>query len=690
MRVLIRILVVLGALFVALLLAVVLLLVIGFRVPLDSLREPMEHAASQALGRAVVIEGGIELVPAFAPTFQIEGVRVADSPPSPEGDFLRVDLARLQMRALPLLLARIHIAELAAEGIVLDLRRDRRGAVNWAFEGAEASAADSSPQESHQESPQEEDAGGFDLVAFLEEFTHVVQIVGLDELRLRGIAVHYRDQLLDREFDIALEECSGVLLAHEPLRLVATGSLQGEKYRMNLEGDAPTDLADEDEPWRMELRVELARTVLELAGHVEGNPLEASFWSLDQALDGAIVARLSLKGDRVSDLAPVFGAALPPLGPYRVSGTVDSRGIRISIPDLVIGVGGSELRGELWGDYVDGVQPRVEVKLAVDALQLNDFDFGEWSPFEASPEASPEVSPEAEESVAEPIEIPSLLSAQVMGRLDARLRVDVNSVQSGPERLGGAHLEAQLEQGRLELSSLQIEVPGGAFDLSAAYEPTQSGIESEIRARIDQLDYGVLARRVDPETDMSGEISLDVGLRSSSPSVEAVMANASGYFDFALWPENFESGIFDLWAVNLMSAVLPAVEGGKKSEIHCIVGLFDLQDGLMEQKGFAIDTTRMRVSGEAVVDFREETVKMELVPEPKKPEFFSAATPIQVEGSFSDFDVGVRPEDLVGTVLRFVTSVVVVPLQRLIQSGKLGTEEACAQALEAADRPKSF
>jgi len=83
-------------------------------------------------------------------------------------------------------------------------------------------------------------------------------------------------------------------------------------------------------------------------------------------------------------------------------------------------------------------------------------------------------------------------------------------------------------------------------------------------------------------------------------------------------------------------------------------------------------------------------VELELVPKPKKPQFFSAATPIHVKGSFSDFSVGVRPEDLMGTVIRFVTSVVVVPLQRLIESGKLGSEEACAEALSAAERPRAF
>ena len=47
-----------------------------------------------------------------------------------------------------------------------------------------------------------------------------------------------------------------------------------------------------------------------------------------------------------------------------------------------------------------------------------------------------------------------------------------------------------------------------------------------------------------------------------------------------------------------------------------------------------------------------------------------AGNAVEVNGDFDAFHLGVPPEELVATVLRFVTSVVVVPIQRIFE-GKL-------------------
>ena len=38
------------------------------------------------------------------------------------------------------------------------------------------------------------------------------------------------------------------------------------------------------------------------------------------------------------------------------------------------------------------------------------------------------------------------------------------------------------------------------------------------------------------------------------------MKGGRGHFDFALLPEQFDAGIFDLWAVNLLSALSKQVD----------------------------------------------------------------------------------------------------------------------------------
>jgi hypothetical protein len=87
----------------------------------------------------------------------------------------------------------------------------------------------------------------------------------------------------------------------------------------------------------------------------------------------------------------------------------------------------------------------------------------------------------------------------------------------------------------------------------------------------------------------------------------------------------------------------------------------------MTEDTLLADTSRMTVHGKADIDLRKRWIELDLRPVPKRPEFFSAATPIEVEGSLDAFDVDVDIDDLIGSLVRFATSVVHVPLRRLFQ-----------------------
>ena len=138
------------------------------------------------------------------------------------------------------------------------------------------------------------------------------------------------------------------------------------------------------------------------------------------------------------------------------------------------------------------------------------------------------------------------------------------------------------------------------------------------------------------------------------------MHNASGQIDLALMPREFEAGVIDLWSVNLIASVLPTLDTAPKSVIECLVAQLDVRDGLVTEHLLVVDTTRMRVLGKATIDMKTETIDLLFEPTSKRPEFFSLATPVRVDGTFEDFEAFVRPEDIIGTVIRFVTSVVVV------------------------------
>jgi AsmA family protein len=82
-----------------------------------------------------------------------------------------------------------------------------------------------------------------------------------------------------------------------------------------------------------------------------------------------------------------------------------------------------------------------------------------------------------------------------------------------------------------------------------------------------------------------------------------------------------------------------------------------------------IDTSKIRICAKGQVDFTQKHIRLAAVPRPKKPEFFSLATPLAVNGTFSDFGVGIDSGGLIGTAIRFATSPVMTPLLRLAGKG---------------------
>jgi hypothetical protein len=216
------------------------------------------------------------------------------------------------------------------------------------------------------------------------------------------------------------------------------------------------------------------------------------------------------------------------------------------------------------------------------------------------------------------------------------------------------------------MDPFRLDIPGGAVNMTAHYEPGETDFVTGIDVHVDRFDYGVLARRIDPDIDQSGEISLDIDIDTRARDLDGLLASATGRFDFAVWPKTIEADVFDLWAVNLFTAVNSSVDKSQ-SKVNCVVGIFDVNDALMKSQVIFADTTRMQVKGEGEVNFKTGEIALRAKPRPKKAEFFSAATPVEAKGNIEDFQVALPPGALVETVTRMASSILTTPLARLIE-----------------------
>lgn len=315
-------------------------------------------------------------------------------------------------------------------------------------------------------------------------------------------------------------------------------------------------------------------------------------------------------------------------------------------------------------------------------IQINDFNFDKNKKSTKKKETEKKKeTPEKPLTEAEKKKIRKLLSPEVLGLLDANIKIEAKQVYSGKDKLGSASAKVTLKKSRLAVEPLVINIPGGGVQVDFSFLPTKNSATVDLKAKIDKFDIGVIARRAKPCTDMGGDLYLDAALHSVTPNLKMMMKNAKGHFDFGIVPKNFSAGIIDLWAVNLVSAIMDKETEKDKSEVNCFIMRFGMEDGIMQDKIVYMDTTNMLVAGEANVNFKKETLEMIMAPKAKQPEFFSLATPIKINGTFEDFDLDLSIGSLVGTVISFITSPVHVPIRRiLVDELPRDGKDACREA----------
>ena len=445
----------------------------------------------------------------------------------------------------------------------------------------------------------------------------------------------------------------------ERLRLEIGVALDDIPLELALYSAPVKDLIDASRRVPFELSMSAVSTRLTLSGTMDRD-IEARDVELG----------MKVQGERFDQLDKLLHVSLPPWGPWSAAGRfrMSTRGYEVE--DLQLKVGSSTLNGR--GSLVTSTgRPRLDIALNAPLIQLDDFRLNGWSATEAqaanSAPADRALDQEAlRKSAAEKSDqIQGLLSPATLKKIDASLSVKVERVMSSKDVLGNGDIVVRLHDGRADIGPIKVEMPGGSAVWSLAYEPTERDVMARLKIDVDNFDYGVLGRRMKPDTDIDGRFTLHANVSSRAPRLSQILRHGTGQIDFAVWPKNLRSGVFDMWAVNVLTALLPTINPNNESKVNCAVGRFGLDNGKLSQRALVIDTSQMRVTGNSSVDFVDEKLNIRLQPQAKTAQFLSLATPIEVSGSFSKFQVGVRPGDVVETVVRLATSIIWVPIKKL-------------------------
>jgi len=192
-------------------------------------------------------------------------------------------------------------------------------------------------------------------------------------------------------------------------------------------------------------------------------------------------------------------------------------------------------------------------------------------------------------------------------------------VLSGADLLADGLLHLKLQDGRLHLDPAVLNLPGGRMRLAGSYDVKGTEVECAVGAQIERFDCGIIARRLGRADDVDGLFSLNLDLEGKAPALATIMRKANGKLNLAVWPVDLSLGVFNLWSVNLVLSVLPLIDPGGNAWVNCVVGRFDLRDGILTDDRFLIDTTRVRVSGSGQADLGSEELAFVFPPARRGP-----------------------------------------------------------------------
>ena len=246
------------------------------------------------------------------------------------------------------------------------------------------------------------------------------------------------------------------------------------------------------------------------------------------------------------------------------------------------------------------------------------------------------------------------------GQNSVEIKAEVEELRSSGVLLGKTELGLQASDSEFTLDPMTIALPGGDIKAFYSSKKVEDHWLYSLHLDVEKLEYGGLLKLFEAESTATGEVFLDVDLSSHADDYYLLLNNLHGYADLALFPDNIEAKFLDLWASNLILALLPKT-GNSGKQLNCMVARFEVENGVMNAKSAFLDSTEVIVRAKGEIDLANRQLDMLVAPQAKMEKFLSMSTPLAVKGPFDDFQVGVVPGGFVTTMFRWYYGLIYVP-----------------------------
>ena len=486
----------------------------------------------------------------------------------------------------------------------------------------------------------------------------------IGDLRITDGHVHAVDPKLKADFHIDI--ATSAAAQDHPAQIVAQahGTYADQPITGRFTGGALLTLRDRKNPYPIDLALANGDTHVTLRGTVQ-DPLAFAGTNL----------KVSLAGQSLARLTPLFGVPAPATPPYTLTGDVSYADKRIRLEHLVGQMGRSDLDGDI---AIDPGPQRPVATVNLHSRQVDLADLGGMIGGTPGTATTPGETPQQRETLrradASPWLIPhTKLDLPRLKAADVTLHYRGDHIEGKFIPLDDVVADVTIKDGALRAHPVSFGVGRGRIllDLAAAETPAH-----QLRARAD-VDF----RQVDVARLMSathafggaGTIGGHAVVEGIGDSVAAILGDGDGELKLFMVGGDLSALLVDLSGLEFGNALFSALGLPKKTQVRCLITDFALQDGQMRTRTLLLDTVEANVIGKGAFNLRDELIDYQLRTQPKHFTIGSLPAPINITGHLKSPSIRPDAKELAARgALAVGLGVLLSPVAALLPTIQLG------------------
>ena len=439
----------------------------------------------------------------------------------------------------------------------------------------------------------------------------------------------------------------------QPTRWEARGLLDGIPLKVWAETPSLRDILHGEKKSPLSVVASSGNNVAMLSGNID--------WSDPDVFSGELV----LSGQRMDPETADFAQLESPLKGFELRTDLTISDREISVAELSANIGTSHATGYA---KVNVSQDGKDFELRMQASHIQTDDFVElanaWREYRQE-NAKADSLAEFETRVLEDV-VREYIEAQAL-EYSFNVRIGIDELFAGDQYMGGAQIGVLADKNNFRLQPIKVNLPSGYIDAEYVVERTADSVDALLNVYIERLQYSELVRFLDPDAkeNMRGFLYLDTSLTSSAPTTAQLFKSVQGRIDLMIIPEDITAGVLDLWAANLLVAVVTPKGFSKPKKLNCMVASFSVDEGVMKSRSVMLDTTKVVIRGRGSIDIASQTLDMFVAPQSKREKFLSMSTPVAITGPWDDFQIGVTKVGIAATLFRWYMGLIYVPFKWL-------------------------